>query len=206
MAVVKAILAVVAVAALAVQLAGAADHAVGGSGAWDASGTSYNAWSTKQKFVQGDTMSFKYAASHDVTEVTKAGYDACSGANPVKSYTGGATTVKLAAPGKRYFICSVPGHCAAGMKLEVTVAAAAVTAPAPAKSKPRHQRSVAPTPTPAMAPEPSSVPSTDDGLTTVSTPMAAPAPKPSGAASSIAMFGAKAGMALAIGTALVLAI
>ncbi|RLN32916.1 mavicyanin-like [Panicum miliaceum] len=150
-------------------------------------------------------MSFKYAASHDVTEVTKAGYDACSGANPVKSYTGGATTVKLAAPGKRYFICSVPGHCAAGMKLEVTVAAAAVTAPAPARSKPRHQRSVAPTPAPAMAaPEPSSVPSTD-GLPTVSTPTAAPAPKSSGAA-SIGVLGAKAGMTLAVGMALALAI
>ncbi|OEL37438.1 hypothetical protein BAE44_0001543 [Dichanthelium oligosanthes] len=205
----RAIVAVVAVAALAVQLAAAVDHPVGGNGAWDASGTSYNAWSAKQAFVQGDTMSFKYAASHDVTEVTKAGYDACSGANPVKSYTGGATTVKLAAPGKRYFICSVPGHCAAGMKVEVTVAAAAVTAPAvtapaPAKSRPRHQRSVAPAPAPTMAPEPSSVSSTD-GLPTVSTPTAAPAPKPSGAA-SIGMLGAKAGVALAIGMAFALAI
>lgn len=52
----KAILAVVAMAALAVQLAAAVDHPVGGDGAWDASGTSYNAWSAKQKFVQGDTM------------------------------------------------------------------------------------------------------------------------------------------------------
>ncbi|RCU61444.1 hypothetical protein SEVIR_2G000900v4 [Setaria viridis] len=205
MAMAKSILAVVAVAAaLVVQLAAAADHPVGGNGAWDASGTSYNAWSANQKFVQGDTIAFKYAASHDVTEVTKSGYDACSGANAVKSYTGGATTVKLAAPGKRYFICSVPGHCAAGMKIEVTVAAAAVTAPAPAKSKPRHQRSVAPTPAPAMAPEPSSVPSTD-GLPTVSTPTAAPAPKSSGAA-TIGVLGAKASVALAVGMALALVI
>ncbi|XP_039793063.1 uncharacterized protein LOC120659060 [Panicum virgatum] len=273
------ILAAVAAAALAVHLAAASvDHPVGGSGAWDASGTSYNAWSAKQAFVQGDTMckillssptaaafrgvrnwqnsfaseepvasswrvfpgvessgiktkkqpnlfflsllfltstsaddvvsvcttAFKYAASHDVTEVPKAGYDACSGANPVKSYTGGATTVKLTAPGKRYFICSVPGHCAAGMKLEVTVAAPA-PAPAPARSKPRHQRSLAPTPAPAMASEPSSVPS-NDGLPTVSTPTAAPAPKSSDAASN-GLLGAKAGMTLAVGMmALALAI
>ncbi|KAL6647626.1 hypothetical protein ACP70R_015063 [Stipagrostis hirtigluma subsp. patula] len=168
MAMAKAMLAaVVAVAAVAAQVAVAAavDHPVGGSGAWDASGTtSYSSWSAKQKFVQGDTLSFKYASSHDVTEVDKAGYDACSGSKPVKSYTGGATKVTLTAPGKRYFICSVPGHCAAGMKLEVTVAAAAATAPAPApavtatpapapaKSKPRHHRSVAPNPAPAAAP------------------------------------------------------
>jgi hypothetical protein len=64
---------------------------------------------------------FKFSSSHDVTEVTKAGYDACSGANPVKSYTGGSATVKLSAPGKRYFICSIPGHCAAGTGVGATL-------------------------------------------------------------------------------------
>nr|ACG27122.1 uclacyanin-2 precursor [Zea mays] len=184
-----------AVAALAaVQLAAAADHPVGGDGSWDASGTTgYDAWSAKQTFKQGDTLSFKFAPSHDVTEVSKAGYDACSGSNPVKSYTGGSASVKLSAPGKRYFICSVPGHCAAGMKLEVTVAAAAVTAaPAPAKTtKPRHQRSVSPTPAPAAAP------STDE-MPTVSSPTAAPAPKSSDAST----LGAKAVVGLAVATML----
>jgi invasion protein IalB len=52
-----AILAVAAVAALAVvQLAAAADHPVGGTGAWDASGTNYNAWAAKQTIKQGDTV------------------------------------------------------------------------------------------------------------------------------------------------------
>ena len=72
---------------------------------------------------------FQFAPSHDVTEVDKKDYDSCSAANPIKSYTGGSAAVKLTAPGKRYFICSVTGHCASGMKLEVTVAVAAVTAP-----------------------------------------------------------------------------
>ncbi|RLM87264.1 umecyanin-like [Panicum miliaceum] len=201
MAMARAFLAVAAVAAaLAVpQLAAAADHPVGGSGSWDASGTSYNAWAAKQTFKQGDTVSFKFAPSHDVTEVNKADYDACSGANPVKSYTGGSAAVKLTAPGKRYFICSVTGHCAAGMKLEVTVAAAAVTAPAPGKGgKPHHKRSVAPTPAPAVAaPEPSS--------TEVSTPTAAPAPRSSDAATIAGMLGGKAVVGLAVGVAMALA-
>ncbi|XP_062190250.1 uclacyanin 1-like [Phragmites australis] len=199
MAMAKAIFAVAAVAALVVQLAAAGvDHPVGGNGAWDAAGTSYNAWSAKQTFKQGDTMSFKYASSHDVTEVTKAGYDACSGSSPIKSYTDGATTIQLTSPGKRYFICSIPGHCAAGMKLEVTVAAPAVTAPAPTKSKPRHQRSVASTPAPAVAP--AAGPSTDE-LPAVSSPTAAAPPKSSGAA-SIGMLGAKAVVGLAVAVAL----
>ncbi|EER95728.1 uclacyanin 1 [Sorghum bicolor] len=186
-----AILAVVV--ALAVQLAAAADHPVGGDGSWDASGNGYDAWSAKQTFKQGDTLSFKFASSHDVTEVTKAGYDACSGgSNAVKSYTGTSATVKLSAPGKRYFICSVPGHCAAGMKLEVTV-----TAPAPSsKSKPRHQRSVAPTPAPA--------PATDGELPNVASPDAAPSPKSSDAA-TIAMLGGKAVVGLAVAVAAALA-
>ncbi|KAJ1287338.1 hypothetical protein BS78_02G002400 [Paspalum vaginatum] len=205
MAMAKAI--VLAVAVLAVQLAAAAatDHPVGGNGAWDASGTSYDAWSAKQKFVQSDTLSFQYGSSHDVTEVTKAGYDACSGASPVKSYTGGATTVKLTAPGKRYFICSVPGHCAAGMKLEVTVAAAAVTAPAPAAkgSKPRHQRSVAPTMAPVPAPE--AAPSTDELMPNVATPTAAPAPESSDAAAAVLAAKAVVGFAVAVAMVLQLA-
>ncbi|TVU40204.1 hypothetical protein EJB05_13655, partial [Eragrostis curvula] len=185
------------VAALAVQLAAAAtDHPVNGDGAWDTSGTDYNTWATKQKFVQGDTVSFTYSTSHDVTEVTEAGYKACSGSSAVKSYTGGKTAVKLATPGKHYFICSIPGHCAAGMKLEVTVAAAGVSAPAPtkSKSKPSHKKSAAPAPAPAaQAP---------DAATEVSTP--APAPKASGAAA--AAVGVKAVVGLAAGVALVLAI
>jgi hypothetical protein len=54
---VKAVLiAVVAVAALA-QLAAAVDYTVGGTGAkWDASGTSYDAWSAKQKLTTKDSL------------------------------------------------------------------------------------------------------------------------------------------------------
>ncbi|GJN10561.1 hypothetical protein PR202_ga28666 [Eleusine coracana subsp. coracana] len=194
----KAIFVVAAV--LAVQLAEAAtDYPVGGDGSWDAaSGAMYAAWAAKQKILQGDSISFKYSSSHDVAKVTKADYDACSGANPIKSYTGGSTTVKLTTPGKHYFICSIPGHCAAGMKLEVTVAAAATGtgAPAPTKSnKPRHQRSVAPTPAPAEAP---AVPSS----TEVSTPTAAPPPGSSDAATVGGMIGAKAVMGLAATVAL----
>ncbi|GJN24241.1 hypothetical protein PR202_gb11972 [Eleusine coracana subsp. coracana] len=190
-------------AVLAVQLAAAAtDYPVGGDGSWDAaSGAKYAAWAAKQKILQGDSISFKYSSSHDVVKVSKADYDACSGANPIKSFTGGATTVKLTTPGKHYFICGVPGHCAAGMKFEITVAAAAGTgAPAPTKSsKPRHQRSVAPTPAPAEAP---AVPSS----TEVSTPTAAPPPGSSDAASvGGMMIGAKAVMGLAATVALAMA-
>jgi opacity protein-like surface antigen len=57
-----AILAVVV--ALAVQLAAAADHPVGGDGSWDASGNGYDAWSATQTFKPGDTLCKKHKTLH----------------------------------------------------------------------------------------------------------------------------------------------
>jgi hypothetical protein len=138
---------------------------------------------------------FEYSASHDVVEVSKAGYDACSASTPVATYTGGKTTVKLATAGKRYFICGIPGHCASGMKLAVSVTAASTATPA----KPRGQRSVAPVAAPAPAPAPEGS-STDEQMPNVSSPTGAP-----GTPSSAASIGAKAAVALAMGMAVALA-
>ena len=55
MAMVKALVAVAAVAALA-QFAAAVVHPVGGNGAWDTTGNYYNAWSAEQKVSQGDSL------------------------------------------------------------------------------------------------------------------------------------------------------
>ncbi|RRT35304.1 hypothetical protein B296_00021650 [Ensete ventricosum] len=142
---------IVALAVL-VQVAAAATYTVGGSkGGWDLS-TDLQTWASAQKFVPGDSLSkfavsvwpmflfgFTYAPSHDVVEVTKSEYDACTASTPIQSYTGGSTVIKLSAPGKRHFICGIAGHCTAGMKLEVDVvsaAAAATPPPVPTPTKP----------------------------------------------------------------------
>ena len=67
---------------------------------------------------------FNYMSkAHSVTEVSKSGYDTCSGANPLSDDESGSTVVPLQTPGTHYFICNVPGHCAEGMKLAVAVSA-----------------------------------------------------------------------------------
>lgn len=73
---------------------------------------------------------FQYSASHDVTEVTKADYDSCQATNPIQTYSGGSNVIALTSPGKRYFMCSTPGHCSAGMKLAVNTLASSSAAPA----------------------------------------------------------------------------
>uniref|UniRef100_A0A0D3GW65 Phytocyanin domain-containing protein n=1 Tax=Oryza barthii TaxID=65489 RepID=A0A0D3GW65_9ORYZ len=136
---------VVAVAAAAAVLAttamGATTYTVGApAGSWDTR-TNYAQWASAATFRAGDRLVFRYSpAAHDVVEVTKAGYDACSAASPIATFNSGDDTVPLAAVGTRYFICGFPGHCAAGMKLTVKVEAAAAapggssTTPSPSPS------------------------------------------------------------------------
>ena len=64
---------------------------------------------------------FKYMPYHNVLEVTEEDYAACNPGSPISTHSGGDTTFNLTATGTRYFICGAAGHCAAGMKLAVTV-------------------------------------------------------------------------------------
>ena len=49
-------------------------------------------------------------------------YLSCSAQRPVSvALMTGSDTVRLNGAGERYFICGAPGHCAAGMKLQVRV-------------------------------------------------------------------------------------
>jgi hypothetical protein len=66
---------------------------------------------------------FNYPSEeHTVTEVGKTDYFACAGGSALSNDRSGSTNITLTAPGTRYFICNIPGHCTAGMRLAVTVA------------------------------------------------------------------------------------
>ncbi|TVU34856.1 hypothetical protein EJB05_16710, partial [Eragrostis curvula] len=106
-----------------------------------------------------------YNTYHNVLEVTKHSFDACITTNPISYDTSGSTTVLLTMPGKRYFICGAPGHCLAGMKMEIEVddrpAPTTPTSPPPLQPPPpagyaRRQPAPAPTTVPLTpAPTPS---------------------------------------------------
>uniref|UniRef100_A0A453L115 Phytocyanin domain-containing protein n=4 Tax=Triticinae TaxID=1648030 RepID=A0A453L115_AEGTS len=97
---------------------------VGDGHGWQ-TGVDYTAWTSDKTFAVGDALVFNYTSkAHTVTEVNKSGYDACSGGNSLSNDDSGATTITLTTPGVHYFICDVPGHCASGMKLAVTVTVA----------------------------------------------------------------------------------
>ena len=87
------------------------------------------------------SAAFTYSRElHDVVEVTKAGYDACSNANNISAFRSGNDLVALTAVGTRYFLCGLTGHCGSGMKIRIDVVAAASSGPAAAGDVVRDRR------------------------------------------------------------------
>ncbi|CAO2200003.1 unnamed protein product [Urochloa humidicola] len=125
-----AVIAVAAAAVLAITPAYGATYTVGEpGGSWDLE-TNLSAWASSINFLAGDELVFNYnAAAHDVIEVDRDGYDSCSAASPVSAaLRTGNDVVQLGGVSlTRYFIYGVPGHCAAGMKLEIRAACSSTT-------------------------------------------------------------------------------
>ncbi|PKA50033.1 Blue copper protein [Apostasia shenzhenica] len=109
-------------------------YTVGDASGWT-SGVDYSSWTTGKTFLVGDGIAFNYApGAHTVNEVKAKDYKACSASSYLTTDTSGSTTITFKKAGKHYFICGVSGHCAAGMKLAVTVSSSSSSAPSPSPS------------------------------------------------------------------------
>ncbi|OEL38483.1 hypothetical protein BAE44_0000499 [Dichanthelium oligosanthes] len=155
----QALVVCVAVALSLIHAVMAADYVVGNpAGGWDGR-TDYKSWAAAQTFAPGDTLTFKYNSYHNVLEVTKDAFEACTTTNPISFDNSGSTTVLLTMPGTRYFICGAPGHCLGGMKMEVEVAdrpapttpSSPPTLPPPPPAHAKRRPALAPT---ALSPAP----------------------------------------------------
>ena len=142
------VLLVIAMIAAVLGTALGASYTVGAPrGSWDLQ-TNYAQWTSNMKFRTGDQVLFRYSrAAHNVVEVSKADYDACSASSPIATFQTGNDIVPLTATGSRYFICGVPGHCDNGMKVRINVEEATPSG-APSPVSPRGAA-------PAVAPMPS---------------------------------------------------
>ncbi|KAF9686011.1 hypothetical protein SADUNF_Sadunf03G0114100 [Salix dunnii] len=98
----------------------AAAYMVGDNSGWDMS-TDIDTWAQDKTFFVGDLLMFQYSSSHSVDEVKKEDFDSCNTTNVLRTFTNGNTTVSLANPGTRYFVCGNKLHCLGGMKLQVNV-------------------------------------------------------------------------------------
>ncbi|KAI3984468.1 hypothetical protein MKX01_000131 [Papaver californicum] len=95
-------------------------YGVGGTKQWGFSG-SYNKWCTRRSFFAGDTLVSKYpAGAHNTVRVSKFVYKTCKATERESAkamWTGNdKSTLRK---GNNYFMCGMPGHCSAGMKINV---------------------------------------------------------------------------------------
>ena len=73
----------------------------------------------------GDTLVLTWSHLHDVYEsASRADFDACVTTGGVRLATSAVNRYQhtFTAPGTYHWICTVPGHCAGGQKLAITVA------------------------------------------------------------------------------------
>ncbi|KAL6844376.1 hypothetical protein ACP4OV_026049 [Aristida adscensionis] len=114
---------------------------VGGDDGWAVpptkdDGAAYNRWASKNRFLVGDSVHFKYKTD-SVMVVTEDDYSDCRASHPIFFSNNGDTDVRLDRPGLFYFISGVAGHCERGQRMIVKVighdapppAAAPATAP-----------------------------------------------------------------------------
>ncbi|KAK8482011.1 hypothetical protein V6N13_073499 [Hibiscus sabdariffa] len=111
------------VAFFAVPSSLATEFTVGDGKGWSLD-FDYQGWATGKEFRVGDKLVFKYTPGvHDVLKVNGTEFQQCQAGNDnTLALTTGNDVITLATPGKKWYICSVPGHCEArNMKLSITV-------------------------------------------------------------------------------------
>ncbi|CAN1120591.1 Blue copper protein [Linum perenne] len=179
--------AAIVIAALLHFSAAQTTYTVGNTMGWtipQGGASAYSTWAANNSFAVGDILVFNFAVgAHDVTKVTKANYDSCTGTNPLMTSTTSPARVTLNSSGEHYFICNFPGHCNAGQKVTVNVLASTsspspapmASSPAPMPSSPAPRRALSPASAPSpsstvTAPTPSTSPVAGDG------PSSSPAP------------------------------
>ncbi|KAK4425355.1 Mavicyanin [Sesamum alatum] len=101
----------------------AAHHTVGDALGWTAAGTvDYAEWASSNHFQTGDELDFKYDPQfHNVMEVSSQDFKSCNSSSPILTFTTGHDSVELTSVGHHYYLCGIPGHCAAGQKVDIFV-------------------------------------------------------------------------------------
>ncbi|GLT50210.1 hypothetical protein SLA2020_237120 [Shorea laevis] len=132
---------IVAVVALVQSAAAQTVHVVGDSPGWTVPGNgaqAYTNWAAQRTFVVGDTLVFNFQTDqHDVLQVPKASFDACSSSNPIGDILNtGPANITLDSTGEHYYICTIGQHCQRGQKLAITVSTSSSDSPTPAPPSP----------------------------------------------------------------------
>ncbi|KAJ8774750.1 hypothetical protein K2173_017196 [Erythroxylum novogranatense] len=151
-------------------------HIVGDSIGWrvpQGGAIVYTNWANGRKFVMGDVLSFIFRTNeHNVLQVSKASYDACSSSDPVGDiFSTGPANFTLLTPGHHFYICTLEKHCKHGQKLAINVLSSSASSPEPSQPP-----SLSPETTPAAPSPPSSGPAAVDPPTDLAPVLPSPTP------------------------------
>nr|GEZ34186.1 mavicyanin-like [Tanacetum cinerariifolium] len=107
----------------AVAAKGGEVYLVGEGHGWTSIGhIDYKTWAATKHFQVGDSVVFRYAKKfHNVVRVSYENYKTCNATNPYTTYTSGNDIFMFRSPGNYFFICSSPGHCESGQKVDIRV-------------------------------------------------------------------------------------
>ncbi|KAK9927401.1 hypothetical protein M0R45_024585 [Rubus argutus] len=74
-------------------------------------------------FFVGDNLVFNYQEGvHNVLKVNGTGFKQCAAPAGTVPLTSGNDVINLSTPGRKWYICGAPNHCAVGgQKLAITV-------------------------------------------------------------------------------------
>ncbi|XP_020580006.1 mavicyanin-like [Phalaenopsis equestris] len=137
-------------------------YTVGDSIGWTIlNSPNYTAWAASKTFHVGDIVTFNYNKQfHNVLEVSKADYNACTNHSTLAMYFSGKDSITIKTAGHHYYICGVPGHCQLGQKVDIFVGGGKASAPS---------SSAAPSPSASPAFAPSTGPSSSNSALAPST-------------------------------------
>nr|GMD96179.1 mavicyanin-like [Ipomoea batatas] len=109
----------------------------------------YSQWSASKDFQVGDVLSFQFDPNNDnVFRVSAEDFAACRAPSPFGLPSDGQEFYPLDTPGRWYFICSIPGRCQSGQKLQILVHPLAPSAPSQ-PSSPTNPPTIGPAPAPS---------------------------------------------------------
>uniref|UniRef100_A0A0E0KWP2 Phytocyanin domain-containing protein n=1 Tax=Oryza punctata TaxID=4537 RepID=A0A0E0KWP2_ORYPU len=121
------------------QRADATTFEVGGEHGWAVPPANdagvYNDWASKNRFLVGDSVHFKYAKD-SVMVVTEDDYNKCKSSHPIFFSNNGDTEVGLDRQGLFYFISGVAGHCERGQRMVIKVIGHDAPPPPPSSAPP----------------------------------------------------------------------
>ncbi|GAB2281084.1 hypothetical protein Dimus_015693, partial [Dionaea muscipula] len=82
----------------------------------------YSQWAASKTFHIGDVIIFQYNRDfQNVMQVSRVEYKSCDIKDPIATYYSGNDSITIRSPGHYFYICSFPGHCQAGQKVDFRV-------------------------------------------------------------------------------------